>query len=114
MTKYQINVVEHALIISFAGNLMSKDWLPELIDELDIYVEEGINLFVVNVAELRHINSTGLSVLLTLLTKARNSGGELILANIPKHLNKLLIITKLNSIFTIVDSVEEGINALVV
>lgn len=112
--KYQINVVEHALIISFEGNLMSKDQMTGLMDELDLYVEDGINLFVVNVAQLKHINSTGLSVLLTLLTKARNSGGELILANIPKHLNKLLIITKLNSIFTIVDSVEEGIDALVV
>lgn len=112
--KYQINVVEHALIISFVGNLMSKDQITGLTDELDLYVEDGINLFVVNVAQLKHINSTGLSVLLTLLTKARNSGGELILANIPKHLNKLLIITKLNSIFTIVDSVEEGIEALVV
>ncbi len=112
--KYQINVVEHALIISFEGNLMDKEQLVDLTNELDLYVEEGINLFVVNVAQLKHINSTGLSVLLTLLTKARNSGGELILAGIPKHLNKLLIITKLNSIFTIVDSVEDGIEALVV
>lgn len=112
--KYQINVVEHALVISFEGNLMNKESLVDLTSELDLYVEEGINLFVVNVARLKHINSTGLSVLLTLLTKARNAGGELILASIPKHLNKLLIITKLNSIFTIVDSVEEGVEALVV
>ena len=67
--KYQINVVEHALVISFEGNLMSKSSLAELTDELDLYIEEGINLFVVNVANLKHINSTGLSVLLTLLTK---------------------------------------------
>ena len=111
---YNINVVEQALIISVEGNLMSKDQLPDLVNELDVYIEEGINLFVVNVGRVKHINSTGLSVLLTLLTKARNAGGELILANIPKHLNKLLIITKLNSIFTVVDSVEEGIEALVV
>ncbi|MEZ4888774.1 MAG: STAS domain-containing protein [Chitinophagales bacterium] len=112
--KYQINVVEQALIIYFEGNLISKDRLVDLINELEVYVEEGINLFVVDVTKLKHINSTGLSVLLTLLTKARNSGGELILAGIPEHLNKLLIITKLNSIFTIVASVEEGLAALMV
>lgn len=111
---YQINETEHALIIALEGNLMSKDRLPELVNELDLYIEEDINLFVVDVSRIRHINSTGLSVLLTLLTKARNSGGELILARMPKHLNKLLIITKLNSIFTVVDSVEEAIEELVV
>ncbi len=112
--KYQINEIDQALIIAFEGNLMSNDRLPELVNELEIYIEDGINLLVVDVSQLRHINSTGLSVLLTLLTKARNSGGELILSSIPQHLNKLLIITKLNSIFTIVDSVEEAIEELVV
>ena len=42
-------------------------------------------------------------MLVSLLTKFRNRGGELVLINPSEHMRKLLIITKLNAIFTIAE-----------
>ena len=52
------------------------------------------------------MNSTGLSILINILTQTRSKGGEVIIANVPEKINKLLLITKLNSVFTIKDNIE--------
>jgi len=43
-----------------------------------------------------------------MLTKMRNVGGEVYLSSPSEHVKKLLIITKLNNIFTVYDSVEDA------
>jgi anti-sigma B factor antagonist len=54
------------------------------------------------------MNSSGLGVLITVLTKLRNKGGEVVLLNPSEQVKKLLLITKLNNIFNIFDSKEEA------
>ena len=52
-------------------------------------------------AEVRFLNSSGLSVLIGLLTRFRNAGGELVLVEPSEQLRKLLVNTRLEAIFTI-------------
>jgi len=59
------------------------------------------------------MNSTGLSILINLFTQTRNRGGELVITNIPEKINNLLVITKLNSIFNIEDTVEDAKKILI-
>jgi anti-sigma B factor antagonist len=47
-------------------------------------------------------------VLITILTKFRNKGGEVFLMKPSEAVQKLLIITKLNAIFQIVNSEDEA------
>ncbi|MCB0494437.1 MAG: STAS domain-containing protein, partial [Cyclobacteriaceae bacterium] len=58
-----------------------------------------------------HINSSGLGVLITLLTKARKVGGEVVLANPSAYIKNLLLITKLNTIFKIHPNQEKALEA---
>ena len=67
--------------------------------------------FIIDLSELKHINSSGLGVLITLLTKARKVGGELVLANPSDFINNLLLITKLNTIFRIYKSIGEAVDS---
>jgi len=62
--------------------------------------------------ELSYINSTGINVLINLLTKARNAGGELAICNINESIKKLLIISKLNTIFNSFESENEALETL--
>jgi anti-sigma B factor antagonist len=48
---------------------------------------------------VRFINSTGIGVMVSVLTKFRNQGGELVLINPSELVRKLLVITKLDAIF---------------
>lgn len=50
---------------------------------------------------MRFINSTGIGVLVSILTKFRNQRGELVLINSSEYTRKLLVITKLDTIFII-------------
>jgi anti-sigma B factor antagonist len=66
----------------------------------------------VDIAQVRYMNSTGIDVLITLLTKFRNKGGEIVIINPSEQVKKLLIITKLNAIFHLAGSTEEAIEVL--
>jgi anti-sigma B factor antagonist len=64
---------------------------------------------VIDISQLRYINSSGIGVLITLLTKFRNKGGEVYLMNPSESVRKLLAITKLNAIFQVIRKEEEAI-----
>jgi anti-sigma B factor antagonist len=70
-------------------------------------VEAGIKTVVIDLEKVRYISSSGLGLLITLLTKMKNAGGELFLTAPSEQVKKLLLITKLNGIFTVVESIKE-------
>lgn len=94
--------------VRLEGNLINKQQVEGLVAELDFYYNEGINKIIIDLSDMQYMNSTGLSILINIFTKTRSKGGEVILINIPDKINKLLIITKLNSIFNIENSVEDA------
>ena len=93
-------------IVALKGNILSDQHGQNVMDEIDKLIEGGANRFVIDLTELQFINSSGLSFLLRILTKARRADGEVILTNLPEQLPKLLVITKLNNVFTVADSNE--------
>jgi anti-sigma B factor antagonist len=96
-------------IFTLAGNLIGEhDGMP-LTDAFNEQMELGVRNFVVDLTELKHINSSGLGVLITLLTKARKKGGELFLVNPSPYIRNLMLITKLNSIFQTFESIDAAI-----
>lgn len=106
-TKYK----EFALL-TIDGSLIGQYQLNEITTDLTNWLVEDYTYFIVDLSKLTTINSTGLAILLTILTKSRNAGGDTVLSNIPKQLQKLLIITKLNAIFTVTESVEAAAESL--
>ncbi len=109
---YNHEVKEGVLFMSFNGDLIGENNGPELIELITKNIEEDIKLCAVDISGIRYINSSGIGVLITILTKFRNKDGELVLINPSEHVQKLLIITKLNAIFNIVDNEEAAIKAL--
>ncbi len=96
-------------VFNLKGNLIGEtDGIP-MAEAFSEQLENGVKQFVIDLSELQHINSTGLGVLITLLTRARKIGGEVNLANPSGYIKNLLLITKLNTIFKIHDSVEEAL-----
>ena len=89
------------------GDLIGDEAGPRLAEMVSDSVEEGIKILVIDLEKVRYISSSGLGLLITLLTKMRNAGGELYLTAPSEHVKKLLIITKLNGIFKVFDSEDE-------
>jgi anti-sigma B factor antagonist len=89
------------------GDLIGDEAGPRLAELVSDSVEEGIKVLVIDLEKVRYISSSGLGLLITLLTKMKNAGGELFLTAPSEHVKKLLIITKLNGIFKVLDSLDE-------
>ena len=89
------------------GDLIGDEVGPNIAELVSDSVEAGIKTVVIDLEKVRYISSSGLGLLITLLTKMKNAGGELFLTAPSEHVKKLLLITKLNGIFTVVESVKE-------
>lgn len=95
------------LKLTFTGDLIGENNGPELVELANDALSKGVKRCLLNISEVRYINSSGIGVLITLLTKFRNKSGELYLVNPSEHVNKLLIMTKLQAIFNIAESEED-------
>jgi len=95
------------LTIRLSGDLIGEDNGASVIEVVTNAIQQKVLLCVVDISELRYINSSGIGVLITILTKFRNKGGEVYLMKPSESVQKLLVITKLNAIFQIIQSEEE-------
>ena len=107
---YQIN--DSILELTFSGDLIGENNGPVIIELVNGIINKEITLCAVDISNVRYINSSGIGVLITILTKFRNKGGEVVLINPSEQVKKLLIITKLNAIFNIVDNKDDAIKNL--
>jgi len=110
--KYNTLIKENVLFLQLEGDLIGESNGLELMELVNDKLNDNINRCAIDLSQVRYMNSSGIGVLITLLTKFRNKGGELILINPSEQIKKLLIITKLNSIFVIVESEQEALQRL--
>ncbi len=110
--KFSHNVQDGVLTIALEGDLIGENSGIDLIELVNAQISDGQRLCLIDISKLRYINSSGIGVLITILTKFRNKGGEICLMNPSENVKKLLIITKLNAIFLIAHTREEAIKLL--
>jgi anti-sigma B factor antagonist len=103
---------ENILIIRLEGDMIGGPETQRLMDLANTTIDDALLLSAIDLSSVRFINSSGIGVLVSLLTKFRNRGGELVLINPSEHIRKLLIITKLNAIFTIAEDDTHAIQLL--
>ena len=89
------------LILSMDGNLLGENDSKPIQELVEKAIEDGKSNFIFQVEKLKYLNSTGLSILINTLTKARKNGGEMYLVQIQEQLQSLLEITKLDVVFPI-------------
>lgn len=110
--KYTHRISEGKLIFVFSGDLIGENNGPELVELVNDALSKEVTYCLIDISDVRYINSSGIGVLITILTKFRNKGGELYLISPSDHVRKLLIITKLQAIFNIVDSEQEALSTI--
>jgi len=73
----------------------------------DLVSQKKIKI-IIDLAHVKLMNSSGLGILIGVLTTVRHAGGDLVLVNITNRIENLLTITKLKSVFKTFGSVEEA------
>lgn len=110
--KYNADIKGPVLVLALEGDLIGETNGMELMELVNEKVNGEIVKCAIDLSAVRYMNSSGIGVLITLLTKFRNKGGEVVLINPSEQIKKLLIITKLNSIFFIVDNESQALERL--
>lgn len=100
------------LLLHVEGDLIGEDNGTALIEAAAQAIQEQVRHCIIEIGQLRYINSSGIGVLITILTKFRNKGGEVFLMNPSESVKKLLVITKLNAIFQTVQSEADALTKL--
>ncbi len=103
-----ITTTVHAdlLLIHLAGDLIGSPDTTQLLQSVNDHLGESVKNCAVDLSQIRYINSTGIGILVSLLTKFRSRGGEMVLINPADHPRKMLALTKLNNIFTVASTEE--------
>lgn len=109
--KYSIKPIDGNILVVEADTLLYGYENNKLLREIEGKIEEGHNRFIISLANIDYINSLGLSLIISVLTKSRNTGGETIVCCVNSKIDQVLAMMKLKSIFTICDNLEVAIEA---
>lgn len=103
----RVSTEEGAKVFHLIGRLMDQQQADHLMAVLDEHLKDNEGMHVVlDMGELLYMNSTGINIMISVLTRTRKAGGQVLLANISHGVRQLFVVTKLDTVFPILDSVE--------
>lgn len=109
---FSISEQPNIVVITLVGELIEKNQANDLLLKVEELVVSGKTKIALDMTNLKYMNSSGLNTLIQVLTKARNTGGDTVIYNMNKKINELLLVTKLNTLFKVVDTEQEALKAL--
>ena len=97
-------------ILRVSGDILggppASDLLP---NEIKKIIEEGTRKVVVDIENVKHMNSTGLGLLIRGYTSLKNQDGELKLSGLNDSIRGILVMTKLESVFDTYKTLEGAV-----
>ena len=90
---------EGVLIINLSGSLLTDELRKPVSELLEKSIAGGVNKLLLNLRDVKFINSTGLAVLLGASSIVRAGGGKLALCSAPDQTKQLIKMIKLEPMF---------------
>jgi len=103
--------VNGVTVLALLGRVVLGDESNQLRTRLKDFVTEGKPKLVLDLAEVKYIDSAGLGTLVAGFTSAQNKGVDMKLANLTKKFDEQLHITKLVTVFDVYDTVEDAVKS---
>ncbi len=117
MTATQSFELEEAAIddihtFKLSGRLMDQAQSEELIEHLEKAIGEGKKKIILDLEGLNYMNSTGLNTVIAVMNKVKQGESSAVICNLNATVQTLFMVTKLDSVYTIVKTHEEAVNKL--
>ena len=85
---------------------------PELRGEIDRLLADGATQFVLDLSKISFLDSSGMAVLVSLLKRARQAGGDVkLVMPIEEAAQRILKLTKFDRVFDLASNVETALGA---
>jgi anti-anti-sigma factor len=110
--KYTVDKKEHYCLIKLNDEKLDATLSPTLKSELITRHAEGVKNLILDMTEVKYTDSSGLSALLIGNRIFSEDGGIFVLAGITDHVMKLVKISQLDNVLTILPTVEEAVDTV--
>lgn len=111
--KYTIDKREHVAILSLQEENLNSLNAPSLKSELVILSNEGVPHLILDLSNTKYVDSSGLSAILAANRIWSATNGVFVLTGIQHpSVRKLVEISRLQSVITIVPAAEEGVHLI--
>jgi anti-sigma B factor antagonist len=110
--KIKEKIENHVGVLEISGKMMGGPETTELHEKVRSLIGDGIKKVVIDLKDVKWMNSSGLGVLMACMTTLKNTNGMLKLANVTEKIESLLIITQLIKIFETYESVERAVSSM--
>ena len=101
--------VDGVTIVRVHGDIVLNGSGPALADRVRALLDQGRTRIVLDVGDVRYVDSGGLGELVASSSAARNRGGSIRLLGVGRRLNDLLVVTKLLNAFECFDTEGEAL-----
>ena len=110
--KFTVDKHEKYVLIKLNESKLNSLISPQLKSELILTNTEGQRNIILDLSAVKYSDSSGLSSLLVGHRLCKNSEGSFILTGINENVSRLVMISQLENVFTIVSNVEEGVDLI--
>ncbi|MCX6146562.1 MAG: STAS domain-containing protein [Candidatus Kapabacteria bacterium] len=112
MSQILIEDITEGSIFHLKGQFIGGDETESLRSKLNEYCNNDKNKVVINLEKVTYLNSTALGVFITANNNFIRNNGKIILCNISKPIENIIVMTKLNLVFTITENTNSAINLI--
>ncbi len=102
-------IIGDVAVLKFSGSLLGEPDATKVRKKVHSLVDDDMRNVVIDMGDLKWINSAGLGSLIASLTTLRNAGGDLRLAKGPDNIESLFRITELVKVFKMYETVEGAV-----
>lgn len=104
--------IDDIVIFDVSGRITIGEGTLILREQIQKLLDAGECKFLLNLADVDYIDSSGLGELVTSFTTVRNQGGQLKLLNLTRRVQDLLQITKLLTVFDVFTNETEALKSM--
>ena len=112
MVVVRVEKSEEYIMIRPVGELTEMGKLEDLGETLEQYLGSNCRSFIINLAEVTRVDSSGLGALYGVYKKALEAGGKMVFAGAPERLRRVLEVMNFQSVVPCMETVEEAVRSL--
>lgn len=107
--KTSTRLVQNVVIVDTIGELRLGEATDAMRKVVSGLLQQGYRNILLNLGDVRHVDSAGIGELMSCYTSVNNQGGKLKLLHLNKNVRNLLQITRLYTIFEVEDDEQKAI-----
>ncbi|MFO7889638.1 MAG: STAS domain-containing protein [bacterium] len=103
--------VRDVLVLSLSGELMGGEETKPLQEQIYKTIEDDQPNVVLDMKDLKWMNSSGLGIIMSFLTTLRGSDGDLRIAGASERVKRPIEVTKLDQVIKMFDTIDEAVKS---